>query len=206
MMPVAPEERVTRGVRVLLADDDAEARALLAELLVAFGHDVVAQVASGDEAIERAQDLEPDVVLLDVHMPGRSGIDAAATITDLVPGTSVILFTGDPALTLSDGQVGETAAIAVLPKPTPPPLLDSTVRCAAQRGREMSAARREAEVARQELEERKWVERAKGVLMRRAGVSEEEAFRILRRASQDRSRPMIEVAQAVLDDAADATS
>ena len=91
-----------------------------------------------------------------------------------------------------------TAAIAFLPKPAPPRVLDSTIRLAATRAKELMTARQDAESARTALENRKTIERAKGILMRRTGSSEQEAYRILQRTSQDRSVPMVEIAKAVL--------
>jgi two-component system, response regulator PdtaR len=185
-------------IRVLVAEDDDNARALMLELLETLGHTVVAEVATGREAFERAKDVVPDVVLLDVHMPDGSGIEAAERITQSIPGVAVVLYSGDQGLTLTDRDVTATAAIAFLPKPSPPRVLDSTIRLAATRAKELMAARQDAESARQALENRKTIERAKGVLMRRTGSSEQEAYRIMQRASQDRSVPMVDIAKAVL--------
>lgn len=185
-------------IRILVAEDDSNARSLLVELLSALGHIVVSEVGTGREAQERAIELAPDVVLLDVHMPDGSGIEAAEVITRTTPGIAVVLFSGDQSLTLSDHDVAATAAIAFLPKPAPPRVLDSTIRLAATRAKELAFARKDAEGARQALENRKTIERAKGILMRRTGSSEQEAYRILQRTSQDRSVPMVEIAKAVL--------
>jgi two-component system, response regulator PdtaR len=190
-------ESVSR-IRVLVAEDDDNARSLLVDLLSELGHTVVAEVSTGREAIDRAKDVVPDVVLLDVHMPDGSGIEAAEKITQTVPGVAVVLFSGDHTLTLSDRDVTATAAIAFLPKPAPPRALDSTIRLAATRAKEFLSARQDAESARTALENRKTIERAKGILMRRTGSSEQEAYRILQRTSQDRSVPMVEIARAVL--------
>jgi response regulator NasT len=188
----------TSRIRVLIAEDDDNARSLLSDLLTSLGHTMVAEVSTGREAFERARDLVPDVVLLDVHMPDGSGIEAAELITQTLPGVAVVLFSGDATLTLSDRDVTATAAIAFLPKPAPPRALDSTIRLAANRAKELMSARKDAESARQALENRKTIERAKGILMRRTGASEQEAYRILQRTSQDRSVPMVEIARAVL--------
>ena len=125
-------------------------------------------------------------------------IEAAERITQTVPGVAVVLFSGDATVTLSDRDVTATAAIAFLPKPAPPRVLDSTIRLAATRAKELLTARQDAESARTALENRKTIERAKGILMRRTGSSEQEAYRILQRTSQDRSVPMVEIAKAVL--------
>jgi response regulator NasT len=188
----------TSRIRVLIAEDDDNARSLLSDLLSSLGHTMVAEVSTGREAFERARDLVPDVVLLDVHMPDGSGIEAAELITQTLPGVAVVLFSGDATLTLTDRDVTATAAIAFLPKPAPPRVLDSTIRLAATRAKELMSARKDAESARQALENRKTIERAKGILMRRTGASEQEAYRILQRTSQDRSVPMVEIARAVL--------
>jgi AmiR/NasT family two-component response regulator len=185
-------------IRVLIAEDDENARSLIADLLSTLGHTIVAEVSTGREAFERAKDVVPDVVLLDVHMPDGSGIEAAELITQTIPGVAVVLFSGDQTLTLTDRDVTATAAIAFLPKPAPPRVLDSTIRLAATRAKELLAARKDAESAKQALENRKTIERAKGILMRRTGSSEQEAYRILQRTSQDRSVPMVEIAKAVL--------
>jgi AmiR/NasT family two-component response regulator len=186
------------SIRVLIAEDDDNARSLLIDLLGTLGHTVVAEVSSGREAAERAKDVLPDVVLLDVHMPDGSGIEAAERITQALPGVAVVLFSGDHTLTLTDRDVTATSAIAFLPKPAAPRLLDSTIRIAATRAKELMAARQDAESARQQLENRKTIERAKGILMRRTGSSEQEAYRILQRTSQDRSVPMVDIARTVL--------
>ena len=223
----------TGSIRILIAEDDDNARALLVDLLNSMGHVVVAEVTGGRdaierakdvvpdvvllvdllnsmghvvvaevtggrEAIERAKDVVPDVVLLDVHMPDGSGIEAAEEIAKEVPGVAVVLFSGDQTITLSEREIAATAAIAFLPKPTPPRVLDSTLRLAVSRAREFNSAKKDAAAARGALENRKTIERAKGILMRRTGSSEQEAYRILQRTSQDRSVPMVEIARAVL--------
>ncbi len=190
---------VPSTIRVLVAEDNALERSTLVDLLTALGHMVVAEVASGAEAIERAQQLTPDAVLLDVHMPGASGVQAAEQIAAALPGTAVILITGDLSLTLSTADVMRSAAVALLAKPTPHTTLDATLRMAVLRARELLAAKREATQAKEQLEARKLIERAKGILMRRTGSSEQEAYRIMQRSSQDRSVRMVDIARAVID-------
>ena len=186
-------------IRVLLADDDAEARFTVRELLVAMGHEVIADVGSGREAIEAARAWAPDVVLLDIHMPDGSGIDAATEIVRERPATAIVLFTGDHSVALDGSQVEETAAVALLAKPVKPHSLDSTLRMAVSRARALQKAEADAEGARTALEHRKLIERAKGILMRRMGVTEQEAYRILQRSSQDKAKPMWEIAKSVID-------
>jgi response regulator NasT len=186
-------------IRVLVAEDNALERSTLVDLLGALGHMVVAEVDSGTEAIEKAQQFPPDAVLLDMHMPGASGVQAAEEIANALPGTAVVLITGDLSLTLSSADVLRSTAVALLPKPTPPTTLDATLRMAVTRARELLEAKREAAEAKQQLEARKLIERAKGILMRRTGSSEQEAYRIMQRSSQDRSVRMVDIAKAVID-------
>jgi response regulator NasT len=186
-------------IRVLIAEDDALTRSTLVQVLQALGHLVVAEVPSGSDAVSQARDLIPDAVVLDVHMPGTTGVQAAQEIAATLPGVAVLLVSGDVGLTLSAADALASGAVALLPKPTPPAALDSTLRLAVSRAQELLAARQEAAHAREQLEQRKLVERAKGLLMRRTGASEPEAYRILQRTSQDRSVPMAIIAKAIID-------
>lgn len=186
-------------IRVLVADDNAMERATMVDVLTALGHMVVAEVATGADAITASQQLTPDAVLLDVHMPGATGVEAAVHIAQALPGTAVVLITGDPTLSLSTEEVLRSTAVALLAKPAPPATLDATVRMAVVRAQELLSARREAAEAREQLEHRKLIERAKGILMRRTGSTEQEAYRIMQRSSQDRSVRMVDIAKAVID-------
>jgi response regulator NasT len=186
-------------IRVLVAEDNALERSTLVDLLGALGHMVVSEVASGTDAIEKARQFTPDAVLLDMHMPGATGVQAAEEIAAALPGTAVVLITGDLSLTLSAADVLRSTAVALLPKPTPPTTLDATLRMAVLRARELIEAKREAAEAKAQLEARKLIERAKGILMRRTGSSEQEAYRIMQRSSQDRSVRMVDIAKAVID-------
>jgi len=186
-------------IRVLIAEDDQVTRSTMTDLLTSLGHMVVAEVESGAEAIEKAKQFTPDAVLLDVHMPGSGGVQAAEEIAALLPGTAVILITGDMSLSLSASEVAKSGAVALLSKPAPPGTIDTTIRLAVSRARELLAAKNEAVQVKQQLEARKVIERAKGILMRRTGSSEQEAYRIMQRSSQDRSVPMVDIAKAVID-------
>ena len=186
-------------IRVLVAEDNALERSTLVDLLGVLGHMVVAEVESGAEAITKARQFTPDAVLLDVHMPGANGVQAAEEIALALPGTAVVLVTGDLSLTLSTADVLRSQAVALLAKPTPPATLDATLRMAVIRARELLTARKEAADAKLQLESRKLIERAKGILMRRTATSEQEAYRIMQRSSQDRSVPMVDIARAVID-------
>jgi two-component system, response regulator PdtaR len=186
------------AVRVLIAEDDAELRGALSRDLAARGHEIVGEVTTMSDAIDRARELSPDVLLLDAHLGPTKMLETAKTIAQQNPGLAVVFLCGEATFVL-DGDVSDTTAISVLPSSCPAALLDSSIRLAAQRTRELRSAREEVALVRQQLENRKAIERAKGILMRRTGLSEQEAYRILQRTSQDRSVPMVDVAREVLE-------
>jgi response regulator NasT len=182
-----------------VADASAETRAALAAQLEASGHAVVAQAATGAEAVTRALALAPDVVLLALDLPEGSGADAAALIARAAPAPGIVLVTGDPGAALSDAEVRTTGAAALLGAAVPRARAAAQRTLASSSARELAAARADAAAARRELEDRKLIERAKGILMRRTGTTEQEAYRILQRSSQDKATPMAVLARAVLD-------
>ena len=187
------------GARVLIVDDERAARESLTELLVTLHHVVLDAVSNAADAETRARELRPDAILLDVHLPGASGIEAAQSISRALPGVAIVLISGDDTIQLTDAEADASGAVAFLPKPVPPRVLDSTIRLAVARTGALRQARQEAADLKQMLEDRKVIERAKGILMRRTACSEPEAYRILQRSSQDRSRRMVDIARAVLE-------
>lgn len=193
------------GARVLVVDDELAARESLSELLTTLGHSVVDAVVDATAAEARARELHPDAILLDVHLPGASGIEAAQSISRTLPGVAIVLISGDDTIQLTDTEAAATGAVAFLTKPVPPRVLDSTIRLAVARAAALRQARQESADLKQMLEDRKLIERAKGILMRRTGCSEPEAYRVLQRSSQDRSKRMVEIARAVLDSEPGAT-
>lgn len=186
------------SVRVLVAEDDAELRGVLSRNLSANGHTVVGEAATLAEALDRTRELVPDVLLLDAHLGPDKIVETARTLATDHPSVAIIFLCGESEF-VCEGDVTGTTAISVLPSSSPASVLDSSIRLAAHRARELRSARAEVAEIRQQLENRKAIERAKGILMRRTGLSEQEAYRILQRTSQDRSVPMVDVAHEVLD-------
>ena len=185
-------------VRVLVAEDDTELRGSLSRDLGAAGHVVVGEVGTIGDVLERTRTLAPDVVLLDAHLGPTKLMEVAQTLAREAPTVAVVFLCGESTFALEGDDAG-TTAISVLPSSSPAPVIDSSVRLAAHRARELCVARAELAEVRQQLENRKTIERAKGILMRRTGLSEQEAYRILQRTSQDRSVPMVDVAREVLE-------
>ena len=165
-------------------------------LLSTLGHTVVAEVSTGREAFERAKDVVPDVVLLDVHMPDGSGIEAAERITQTIPGVARRAVQRRPHAHAERSRRHRHGGDRVSCRSRRRRACSIRRFASPRRARkELLSARQDAESARQALENRKTIERAKGILMRRTGSSEQEAYRILQRTSQDRSVPMVEIAR-----------
>lgn len=190
-------------IRVLIAEDEPETRELYTNLLTSQGHEVIGIAANGREAVERTRELHPDVLLMDVHMPESTGIEAARTLADEDTGVAIILLSGDQELAAS--EVAQSGAITFLAKPVHGRALDSAIRLGLSNARkahglrgDVATARADAASARAEVEARKLIERAKGILMNRTRCSEQDAYRILQRTSQDKSMPMVDVARAVI--------
>jgi response regulator NasT len=174
--------------RVIVVDDHDPSRAALRAAVEAAGGRVVGEAGRRAEALPLVEHLRPHVAVVAVGLPDGNGVDVAPALT--AAGCPVVLFTGrrDDALV---ARAAEAGVMGWLGKPLRaedvPPTLDLAV-----------ARFAEVRTLRSRLEERKVIERAKGLLMRRYNLDEIEAFRRLRRAAMDSRRPMVEVARAVL--------
>src|SRR6516162_3467173 len=189
-MTDAPEENgpMTRPYRVLIADDEKPVAAGLQAQLEALGYDVIAVVNDGHHAVEVCRRSLPDVVLMDIEMPGLDGLSAARQIVR-DPGTPVIILTAHGHPNLID-QAVEDGVLYYLLKPVTSPSLHAALQVAVARAREIKALRDNVNTLELTLRERKLIERAKGILMNRRNLSESEAFRLLQRQSQDRRMAM----------------
>jgi two-component system, response regulator PdtaR len=185
-------------VRVVVVEDDAVVRTILHQQLSSYGYTVVGDAATGREAMERVRESSSDAILLDVQLSDGSGVETAERITRDRPEMAVVLFSGETLLRI-DRETENMSSVAILPRRPPADTLDSALRLAVFRARELKSAREEVLLLKQKLENRKTIERAKGILMRRTGLSEQEAYRILQRTSQDRSVPMSDIAKEVLE-------
>lgn len=187
------------SVRVLIAEDDTELRGVLSRTLSAIGHVIVGEAATMSEAIDRTHELVPDVLLLDAHLGPTKIVEVARTLAADNPSVAIIFLCGEAEFVVDGDIACTTTAVSVLPSSSPSSVLESSIRLAAHRVRELRTAREEVAEVKRQLENRKAIERAKGILMRRTGLSEQEAYRILQRTSQDRSVPMVDIAREVLE-------
>jgi two-component system, response regulator PdtaR len=187
---------MNRPFRVLIADDEKPVAAGLQGQLETLGYDVVAVVNDGHNAIEVCRRQLPDVVLMDIEMPGLDGLSAARQIV-LDPGTPVVILTAHGHANLID-QAVEDGVVYYLLKPVTSPSLHAALQMAVARSRELKDLRQSVNTLETTLRERKLIERAKGILMTRRNMPEAEAFRFLQRQSQDRRMPMAKLAESIV--------
>jgi two-component system, response regulator PdtaR len=184
-------------VRILLAEDETIIRLDLRALLEQAGFEVCAEAKDGLEAVELAQSAQPDLAVLDVKMPRLDGIDAARRILAERPIPIVMLTAyGQDELV---SRAVEAGVFGYLVKPFRESDLLPAIQTARARHEELSALREEAESLAEALAARKAIERAKGLLMAKEGLTEEDAFARLRKASQVSGRPLRVIAEAVVD-------
>lgn len=183
-------------LRVLIADDEALHNLALSSQLQQLGHEVVATAATGREAVEKAREHSPDMIFLDIRMPEMTGPEAAHAIASERPVPIIILSAYS-----DDRTVGEATRAPVfhyLVKPVDPHDLAPAMAVARARFDEWRAARSERDQLETRLEERKVIERAKGLLMETRGLNEREAYRFLQKTSQDKNTPMVDLARKIL--------
>jgi two-component system, response regulator PdtaR len=188
-------------VRILIAEDETIIRLDLRGLLEQAGFEVCAEARDGLEAVELARSAEPDLAVLDVKMPRLDGIEAARRILDERPIPIVMLTAyGQDELV---SRAVEAGVFGYLVKPFREQDLLPAIRAARARHEELNALREEAESLAEALAARKAIERAKGLLMEKEGLSEADAFARLRKASQLSGRPLKVVAEALIATFAD---
>jgi response regulator NasT len=185
--------------RVLIAEDEALIRLDLREMLEEEGYVVVAEVGDGASAVRRAEELRPDLCILDVKMPALDGLSAAEQIVG-ARVAPVVILTAFSQRDLVE-RAKEAGVMAYLVKPFEKKDLVPAVEMALSRFAQIVALEGEVSDLQGRLEARKLVDRAKGILQAQHGMSEPEAFRWVQRASMDSRRSMRAVAQDVVDGA-----
>jgi len=182
--------------RVLIIDDHAPSRALVAEAVGSQGGAVVGNGSRVEDAVRLVDKHRPDVLLLAVGLPDGDGVEAARQVMAALPCPIVLLTShADPDVAARAVNAG---VLGFLVKPLRPAELAPALDVAVSRFRDLEAARKENEALRRKLESRKLVDRAKGLLMTRLGMSEPEAFRRIQKTAMDTRRTMAEVAQTLL--------
>jgi two-component system, response regulator PdtaR len=185
-----------RQTRVVVAEDEAIIRLDLKEMLEEEGLEVVGEAGDGDAALRLARDHAPDLVIMDIKMPGMDGLSAAERIVDEELASVLILtaFSQDALVR----RAAEAGAMGYLVKPFQKSDLLPAIEVAVARGAQLTALKREARDASERLATRKVVDRAKGRLMDRDGMTEADAFRLLQKRAMDERRSLRAVAEEVL--------
>jgi response regulator NasT len=196
--PISPAGGDASGrchLKILIAEDDGLEAQEMERHIRALGHQVVGTAGTGRRAMEMARTLEPELVLLDIAMPGLDGINAAREILAFRP-VPIVIVTGH-----ADSDLVERAAAAgvftYLLKPVGQRDLDAAIQMARARFAELQALRQQVQDLAEALEVRKVVEQAKGILMKRLQVSEADAFHRLQRRAAAQRRSIRDVAEAV---------
>ncbi|KQZ84297.1 transcriptional regulator [Microbacterium sp. Root166] len=192
-----PEPQASTPRRVVVAEDESLIRLDIVEILRDNGYDVVGEAGDGETAVQLATDLRPDLVIMDVKMPLLDGISAAEKLSKnhIAP---VVLLTAFSQKELVE-RASEAGALAYVVKPFTPNDLLPAIEIALARYEQIITL--EAEVADmvERFETRKLVDRAKGLLNEKMGLSEPEAFRWIQKASMDRRLTMQDVAKAIIE-------
>jgi two-component system, response regulator PdtaR len=187
---------MNRSLRVAVADDEPRMREFYKEMLPLLGHEVVCVAKSGSELVAQCQTLRPDLIITDIKMPDVDGIEAAQQLCKQGP-VPVILVTAhdDPELL---ERADDTHILGYLVKPVKRQDLKPAITIAVRRFEEFQALSKETSDLRQALKDRKTIERAKGILMKRTGLDEATAFQRLQKMARDNNRKLVQIAEMVV--------
>jgi response regulator NasT len=185
-----------QALRVAVADDEPEIRDYLKESLPRLGHQVVGVAATGRQLADMVRTTAPDLVITDIKMPDMDGIEASIEVNRTKQIPVILISAHHDAETLT--RVGADHIMGYLIKPVSEPELKAAIALAMSRFQHYMALVREAIDLRQALEDRKVIEKAKGIVMRRLRVDEDEAFRRLRKHASDENLKLAEVGKRVI--------
>ena len=183
------------NLRVLIADDEAVIRMGLKAMVNSMGYEVIATAANGDEALTKARTLQPDLLLLDIKMPGKDGLTVAETLSTEMP-MPIIMLTAYTDQTLIE-RAANAAVMGYLVKPITESKLRPMIEVALIRFEEMRKVAHEVYQLRDQLESRELIDAAKRILVA-AGLSEAESYKRLQMTAREKRRPMRQVAEAVI--------
>jgi AmiR/NasT family two-component response regulator len=187
---------MSRALKIVVADDELDMRDYFQQILPLLGHQVVGVARTGRELVELCADTHPDLVITDIKMPDMDGIDAAAQIYRRA-AMPVILVSAyhDPEFVR---RAEADHVMAYLVKPIKQADLEPAIGIAMRRFEQFQALHKETADLKQALENRKIIEKAKGILMKKAGLDENDAFRRLQKLASDKNRKLIDIAQTIL--------
>jgi AmiR/NasT family two-component response regulator len=185
------------AVRVVIAEDEAIIRIDLKEILEEEGYEVVGESGRGDEAVALVREHKPDLVILDIRMPGMDGLAAAREVA-AEGDSAVLILTAFSQRDLIE-EARDAGALAYLIKPFTKTELIPAIEVALGRFQEMRDIKRENASLSDQLEARKVIDRAKGILMDDYGLTENDAYHFIRKRAMPERRDMREVARSIID-------
>ena len=185
------------SVRVVIAEDEAIIRLDLKEILEEEGYEVVGETGRGDEAVSLVREHKPELVILDIRMPGMDGLAAAREITADGDAAVLILTAFSPRNLIEEAR--DAGALAYLIKPFTKTELVPAIEVALGRFAEMKAIKAEYDTVVEQLETRRVVDRAKGILMDECGLKETDAWTFIQKTAMSQRKTMRDVAQRVID-------
>lgn len=188
---------MVNALKIVVADDDSDTLHLLSRLVRRMGHRIVASVGDGDALVEQCRIHRPDLVISDIRMPLRDGLSAASKLRETAP-VPVILVTAHADRDLVQ-QVCRGDIMAYLVKPLREPEVEAAITIARSRFSEFSKLRQETKDLRQALDDRKVIERAKGILMKRVSLDEPAAFRRLQNLASANNMRLPDLARRICD-------
>ncbi len=185
------------SLKVVIAEDSPASRRCLKDQLESLGYTILGVASTGSKAVDMTIELEPSFVIMDINMPEMDGITAAKAITKIKP-IPIILITGHSSEEFVSKAV-EAGVFAYLIKPISKKSLAPAVKLAFARFYEFRELKGELKDMKEALEARKLIERAKGILMKRCNMSEEDAFKLLQTHSQKENRKLKDIADMVVN-------
>lgn len=187
---------MNRSLRIAVADDEADMQDFFRMILPRLGHTVVAVAKTGAELVEHCRTSHPELVITDIKMPDMDGIEAAAKLYRQNPVPVILVSAYNDPEFIRRAEADHV--LAYLIKPIKAADLEPAIAIAMRRFEQFQALRKEAADLKQALEDRKTIERAKGILMKKAGLDEHDAFRRLQKLASDKNKKLIEIAQVIL--------
>jgi two-component system, response regulator PdtaR len=183
-------------LRIAIADDEPDMRDYFQDALPRLGHSVVAIAQNGRELVELCRTTRPDLVITDIKMPEQDGIDAATQLYKEQPVPVILVSAYHDAGLIERAELDHVMGYLV--KPIKQSDLAPTIAIAISRFAQFQALQKEATDLRQALADRKTIERAKGIMMKKANLDEAAAFRRLQKLASDKNRKLVEIASMVL--------
>jgi response regulator NasT len=187
---------MSRSLRIAVADDEPDMQDYFRTILPRMGHAVIAVAGTGQELVELCHAAPPDLVITDIKMPDMDGIEAASRLYKESPVPIILVSAFHDAEFIRRAEADHI--LAYLVKPIKQADLEPAIAIAMRRFEQFQALRKETADLKQALEDRKTIEKAKGILMKKANLDEHDAFRRLQKLASDKNKKLIEIARIIL--------